>query len=298
MADVRSKNLYELLGNDPDLDSDREPEPPTRAVDKSATRLGKRDAPKEAPLAPRGGASSVTRGRGGRGGGNEEAFRDRQAGSYSNRARPVDENKESQRRGIRARDDRGGRVRNDRHSRTGHTDTNKQVEQGWGAKAGDATWTDEKAAEAIAKIDETEPQPPVAEGEVAEAQEPADKTKSFADYLAEQETKRNIELGIKEARAPNEGMRGDKKWKSAKELKRDDDEDAYIRGRESASKRERQRKEKNFLDVDMRFVEQPRGRGSGGRGGRARGGDRGRGGRSGYSGPTVDEKNFPSLGSK
>ena len=68
-------NLY-TIGNDPDLDSDREPEPPTRAVDKSATRLGKRDAPKEAPLAPRGGASSGTRGRGGRGGGNEEGMSD------------------------------------------------------------------------------------------------------------------------------------------------------------------------------------------------------------------------------
>jgi plasminogen activator inhibitor 1 RNA-binding protein len=140
-------------------------------------------------------------------------------------------------------------------------------------------------------------------------------------------------LGIKEARAPNEGVKEDKKWKTAKELKRDEEEDAYIKAREGGSKRERQRKEKNFVDVDMRFVEQPRGRGSGprgsrggrgsergdrGRGGRGSFGDRGdrgersergdRGGRSdgprgggrggGNSGPTVDEKNFPSLGSK
>lgn len=197
------------------------------------------------------------------------------------------------------------------------SDTNKQVDQGWGAQAGDAAWTDEKAAEAIAKNDENEPQTPAAEGEVAEPQEPADKSKSFAEYLAEQEAKKNAELGIKEARAPNEGVKEDKKWKTAKELKRDEDEDAYIKGREGASKRERQRKEKNFVDVDMRFVEQPRGRGSGPRGGRGgRGGERGRGGRGdgprgggrgdasrgggrgGNSGPTVDEKNFPSLGSK
>lgn len=47
------------------------------------------------------------------------AFRDRAAGSHRNRERPVDENKESQRRGIHARDDRGGRVKNDRQSRSG-----------------------------------------------------------------------------------------------------------------------------------------------------------------------------------
>ena len=62
------------LGNDPDQDSDREPEPPTKAIDKPSARFGKRDAPKVAPAAPeptRGGAGA---GRGGRRGGysNEE----------------------------------------------------------------------------------------------------------------------------------------------------------------------------------------------------------------------------------
>lgn len=64
-----------VSGNDPELDSDREPEPPTKTIDKPAARHGKRDAPREAPAAPataptapRGGA----RGRGGRGNGNDE----------------------------------------------------------------------------------------------------------------------------------------------------------------------------------------------------------------------------------
>lgn len=115
---------------------------------------------------------------------------------------------------------------------------------------------------------------------------------------------------MKEARAPNAGGK-DKKWQTAKELKRDGEVEDYIKPQEEKGKRERQRKEKNFVEVDMRFVEQPRGRGNGprgssGRGGRGRGGRgdgprREGGGRGGApAGPTVqvDEKNFPSLGGK
>lgn len=146
--------LY-FAGNDPELDPDRPPSPPTRAIEKPLPRVGKREAPKEAPTAPRGGAAGARGGRGGRVSGNEEgelfpsslvqrsstfrlvrgnrlvpyeiiadlspAFRDRHAGSYNNRNRPIDEQKEAQRRGVRAREDRGGRVRNDRHPRTGET---------------------------------------------------------------------------------------------------------------------------------------------------------------------------------
>ncbi|KAJ9285525.1 hypothetical protein DTO021C3_6917 [Paecilomyces variotii] len=303
MTDVRSKNLYELLGNDPELDPDRPADPPTRAIDKAAPRHGKRDAPKEAPSAPRGGAPRNNRGAQS---GNEGAFRDREAGSYNNRSRPVDEHKEAQRRAFRARDDRGERVRNDRHPRSGHGDTHKKIDQGWGATSGEKEWTDEKAGEAVAQADENEPQTPAEE-------EPSDKNKSYAAYLAELAEKKNQELGVKEARAPNEGTKVDPKWAQAKPLKRDEEEDAYIKGtKEEKSKREKQRKEKNLLEVDMRFVEAPRGRGDGprgrGRGGRGRGGrgdgprSGGRGdgprtgGRGGNNGPTVDEKNFPSLG--
>ncbi|KAL2014282.1 hypothetical protein VTN00DRAFT_1807 [Thermoascus crustaceus] len=305
MSDVRSKNLYELLGNDPELDPDRPPSPPTRAIEKPLPRVGKREAPKEAPTAPRGGAAGARGGRGGRVSGNEEAFRDRHAGSYNNRNRPIDEQKEAQRRGVKAREDRGGRVRNDRHPRTGETDTHKKIDQGWGATRGESRWNDEKAGEAIAEIDENEPQTP---GEGAdEEKEPADKTKSYADYLAELAEKKREDLGVKEARAPNEGANADKKWANVKEFKRDEDEEAYIKGvKEEKTKREKQRKEKTYLDVDMRFVEQPRGRENGprgrGRGGRGRGEFRGNGprggGRGGAPTPTVDEKNFPSLGSK
>lgn len=41
--------LTPTTGNDPELDPDREPEPPTKAIDKPAARTGKRNAPAEAP---------------------------------------------------------------------------------------------------------------------------------------------------------------------------------------------------------------------------------------------------------
>ncbi|KAL2813504.1 Stm1-domain-containing protein [Aspergillus cavernicola] len=306
MADVRSKNLYELLGNDPELDPNRVPEPPTKALDKPAPRHGKRDAPKEAPVrsteeAPR---------RAGRGGGNDAAFRDRNAGSRNNRDKPVDEAGQE----PNSRPDRGGRGgrggRHDRQSRTGQSDTRKQVNQGWGNQDGEKTWDDEKAGENIAQTDENQPQTPAEE----KPEEPEDKSKSFAEYLAEKAARGD--LSAKPVRAANEGSKTDKKWASAKEIKRAEEEEAYIKGKEEKSKREKQRKEKNFLDVDMRFVEAPRGGGSGGPrgGGRGRGAPRGaprggargapRGGRG--NGPrserpapvTVDETNFPSLGGK
>ncbi|CAG8217662.1 unnamed protein product [Penicillium nalgiovense] len=110
MADVRSKNLYELLGNDPELDPSRPAPPPTKAIDRPVDRSGKRDAPKEQPArhteanARRGGRVTA---------GNEAAYRDRNAGRNHNREKPTDEAAQPARRG------RGGRT--DRQSRTGQT---------------------------------------------------------------------------------------------------------------------------------------------------------------------------------
>ncbi|KAL4897009.1 Stm1-domain-containing protein [Aspergillus ambiguus] len=293
MADVRSKNLYELLGNDPELDPNREPAPPTRAVDRPQARVGKRDAPKEAPSQPR----SDNNRRGGRFTGNEAAFRDRNAGRSNNREKPTDDGTQPPRR-------REGGGRRDRQSRTGQTDSKKQVSQGWGGQSGEKEWDDERAGEKIAQGDENEPQTPAGE------EEPAEKTKSYADYLAERAAAGD--LSAKPVRAANEGSKGDKKWAAAKELKRDDDEEEYIKPTGEKAQRQKQRKEKNFLEVDMRFVEPPRsgggprdgprgGRGAG-RGGRgARGGRGGAGPRGERGGPApvpVDEKNFPSLGAK
>lgn len=49
---VSNTAAYAITGNDPELDPNREPEPPTRAVDRPAPRHGKRDAPKEPATKP------------------------------------------------------------------------------------------------------------------------------------------------------------------------------------------------------------------------------------------------------
>lgn len=190
------------------------------------------------------------------------------------------------------------------------SDTRKRQDQGWGAGSGQKEWDDERAGENVAQQDENEGQGEWGQGQ-EEAQEPADKAKTYQDYLNELAEKHG-DLSAKAARAPNEGNNADQKWAGAKPLKRDDDDDAYIKGKEEKTKREKQRKEKTYLDVDVRFVEPsrpssgPRGRGGrgSGRGGRGNGAPRGagrggpRGGDRKPAGPTVDEQNFPSLGAK
>ena len=104
--------------------------------------------------------------------------------------------------------------------------------------------------------------------------EAEDHTKSYADYLAEQANRR-LDLGTPEARQPNAGVKPDKKWAQAKELKRDDEADAFIAGSGPKAKRDRQRKEKTYLDIEPGPMESPRGGGPGGRGGRGRGDGRG-----------------------
>lgn len=203
----------------------------------------------------------------------------------------------------------------------------KQADAAWGAPTGAAEWEDEKSGERIAQaeardgFDTTVENPVDGDGHHADGgadgaatatatltaaaaapaapePEPEDTSKSYADYLAEQaEKKLKVGGGVPEARKPNEGSKVDKKWAQAKALQKDDEEEAYMAGKGEKARRERQRKEKAVLDVDLRYVEPSRsgdrgGRGGGsGRGGRGegrdffRGGERGeRGGRGGGGG--------------
>ncbi|KAF2837965.1 hypothetical protein M501DRAFT_995221 [Patellaria atrata CBS 101060] len=372
MTSIASKNLFDLLGNDPELDPNREPEPPTKAVDKPTPRIGKRNAGAEAPAADSGRGGG--RGRGGFAG-SEGAFRDRNAGRDSNRTRDdglrhdrhsdrLREGGEYGRRGDRG--GRGGRGRGgrggagfDRHSRTGVAEHEKQAAHGWGGQTGGDEWADEKAGEAIAKEDEKEAAAdafgapasgewapdagapaaewaPDAGGEGEKSgeapQEPEeDKTKSYDDYMAELAEKR-LNLGSVETRKANEGS--SKKFPEGKAFSRDDNTD-FIAGSGGKAKRERERKQKNVLELDgAQVIGEPdvggrggRGRGRGGRGrgefrggegGRGRGGRgrgdrgdrgehrgehrgeyRGRGGRGGSSAAVnvQDTNAFPSLGS-
>jgi len=310
MAAVASKNLYELLGNDHDEDSDKEPEPPVKVVDKTPARTDKRSQPREAPATPAGAEG----GRGGRRGGfsgNEAAFRDRTAGSSNNRGKPIDDGLRQDRHANRAGGDRaqgtyegrgrggrGGRgrgaPRDDRHSKGTAADSEKQAAHGWGANEGTAELADEQAAEAIAQKDEKEAvaegdevAPDNAEAAPAAEPEPEDNSISYAEYLAQQAEKK-LALGTLEIRQPNEGTKENKQWANAKPVTKED-EAAFIAGSGGKAKRERERKQKQVLEIDQRFVEAPDTRGGRGGGGRGRGdgpfrGSRGDGPRGGGRG--------------
>ncbi|KAE9379241.1 hypothetical protein N431DRAFT_434245 [Stipitochalara longipes BDJ] len=292
MSAVASKNLYELLGNDHDEDSDKEPEPPTKVIDKTPARTTKRNATGEAPAAK---APVAAEGRGGRRGnfnGNEGAFRDRNAGSASNRGKPTGDDTRGGDRPPRAQGTydgrgrgRGGNRNFDRHSRGVGGDSEKQAGHGWGANEGGAELADEQAGEAIANAEQKEAltadgdAAPTDATEPAAEPEPEDNSISYADYLAQlAEKKLALGTGVPEARKPNEGTKQDKKWANAKPIAKEEEED-FVAGSGGKAKRERERKQKQLLEIDQRFVEAPeRGRG-GFRGGRGRGDGPPRGGR-------------------
>jgi len=304
---VASKNLFALLGND----EEEPPSGPVKTVDKTTMRTTKRGVEPEAPAKPAnaGNAGGARRGPGG----NEGAFRDRNAGSGANQRRTIDEAARGGARGGRGARDRGGpgsgrpRNRDDRHSKSQPSGgTDKQAAQSWGANEGDAEQKDEQAGEEIAKREFKEAAAEDAEGPETPA-EPETKSVSYEEYLAQQAEKK-LSLGSLEIRKPNEGSKADKKWANAKALDKDDGED-FIAASSGKAKRERERKAKNILDIDQAWVESerppagaPRGgrggargdggrgrgdgaRGDGARGGRGRGEGRGRGGNRGSDFP-------------
>lgn len=212
---------------------------------------------------------------------------------------------------------RGGRFpreRDDRHSR-GLPGSEKQAAQSWGATEGNAEQKDEQAGEQIAQSELKEAA--VEDAEAAEAAEAESRNVSYEDYLVQQAEKKAALAGDLSIRKPNEGSKVDKKWAAAKELVKEEDD--FIAAASGKSKRERERKQKEFVEINHGFIEQdrPRGGARGGRGGPrggaprgdaprggARGGPRGgappaaaRGGRdSGAPINTKDESAFPTLG--
>lgn len=168
-----------------------------------------------------------------------------------------------------------------------YSNSDKQAAHGWGENAPGAELADEQAGEAIAKTDEKDAltgdgtdAPVNAEGETL-PEEPEDNSISYSDYLAQLAEKKLALGSAPEARKPNEGTKENKKWASAKALSKEEEED-FIAGGGGKAKRERERKAKNILEIDQRFVEAPerggRGEGRGARGGRGRGDGPRRGG--------------------
>ncbi|KEY65797.1 hypothetical protein S7711_07181 [Stachybotrys chartarum IBT 7711] len=313
-----------------DSDGEEKPIVPVKTVDKAPTNTTKRNVEPQAP-ARAGGAGGNRRGGPG---GNEGAFRDRGAGSDRNHARPTEEPPRGGARGgfgARGRGGRGGRHprdRDDRHpSRHGASGgSEKQAAQSWGATEGDAELKDEQAGEAIAQTEQKEATAEDAAPVAEEPAEPEDKSISYKDYLAQQAEKKaalDTSLKIREA---NEGSKLDKKWANAKALDKPEEDEVYFAPSVGKKQRERERKVKQTVDFDPRFVEPERTRGGGRGGGRGgprggrggergeRGGERGRGGnfRGGNRGGnansqpsgrenaapinTKDESAFPSLG--
>lgn len=184
----------------------------------------------------------------------------------------------------------------------------------WGAQEGNAELKDEQAAEAIAQTEQKE----AAEGEAApeevKEEEPEDKHISYDQYLAQLAEKKmalEAEAALK-VRKPNEGVKDDK-WKDMAPLTKKDEVEELFAGSGGKAKRERERKTKQFVELENRYIEPERTRGGrGGRGnargdggrGRGRGaprgefrGGRGRGAESQPLNPN-DESAFPSLGGK
>ena len=156
-----------------------------------------------------------------------------------------------------------------------------------------------------------------AEGKEAEAEAEEEKVMSYDAYLAQQAEKKLALDSPQQVRQANEGSKLDKKWEGAKPLVKDEGDEFISAANSGKAKRERERKVKNVLDIDQRYVEPERTRGGrggrgGGRGGGAprgerggpRGGPRGGaprgaprgGGAKGAAINTSDQQAFPSLG--
>lgn len=314
---VASKNLFAILGND------EEPEipAPVKTVDKTSTHTAKRNTDGAAPAkgtVPAGGR------RGGAVSGNEAAFRDRNAGRDTNRGKPTDEVRGGRRGG------RGGRGRGegDRHPHKAapHGGSEKTSDQAWGQNKGEAELADTEAAHDDAKKEMTEAEKEAAAAAEAEAalQAEQDKKKTLTQYYEEN---KNDDLKAKVSRTVDASA-----FANAKPVKsKYQDDESGTSARKERTPRER--KQKQFLELDNRFVEPERssgggrggrdgyrgGRTEGSRGGRGdgaprRGGDGPRGGRGGPRGGaprggaaaaprkenapinTSDESAFPSLG--
>lgn len=143
--------------------------------------------------------------------------------------------------------------------------------------------------------------------------EPEDNSMSYAEYMAKREAAKNAELGLKEARAANEGAKDNKKWASAQALAKSEGSSYFEGGAKKQRQREREQG-KQILEIDYSFKEERRddrgdrgdrgGRGGRGRGRGGRGGDRGgeRGGeyrgRGSYRGDRGDRGDRPARGDR
>ncbi|KAL8278515.1 hypothetical protein RQP46_009007 [Phenoliferia psychrophenolica] len=249
------------------------------------------DAPqggdKEDRAASRGGRGGARGGaRGGRGGANPRS----NGGTYLGGDRPRREN--------------GGGRPFDRQSQTGHKDTDKATEAGWGAETG----AQELAAEVAGAEDAKAAATPTGDGsatptetraprerreraprdERVEEEEEEDNTQTYDEYLALQAAKKLGLAQLPAARVANEGADEDQ-WKNAVAIARKGEaEEEWFLGTkktDTAGKSKKVKDTKTYIEIETSYKPPKRDgppRDSAPRGGaRGRGEGRGRGGARG-----------------
>lgn len=156
----------------------------------------------------------------------------------------------------------GTRREFDRRNASGKTDTAKATEQSWGNEA---------EAQQSASVEPVDPQDPAAP-EVAdtpavasapvEEEEEEDTTVSYEEYLKQKAAKASASSALK-LREANEGA-DSSKW-AGEEYTRSNDNDAYFSGIQKAKAgSQKERKQKEMLEIEQRFYQAPSTRGRGG----------------------------------
>ncbi|UZJ55947.1 hypothetical protein CBS101457_005267 [Exobasidium rhododendri] len=293
---VASRNPFALLG---DEDSSAvsaaapaakvEQAAPKRTIPGAQVNNASRGGAAATPRGGRGGARGGRAGAEGGAGGDEDAPQRENRGSTRGAARGRGEGRGGA-RGARGAPRGRGRAF-DRHSQTGKEDSAKNIHQGWGGDDPKRELDVEDGARADAAEEGATPagdkSTPVngeaaAGGEAKEAlpivEEEVDNTKTLDEYLAEQATKR-AQIGAKKEARSADVVDPDT---LGKRLEKQDAEE-YFKIEKERQVRQREKKEKQVLQIEQSFNAPPapaRGGSERGRGG-GRGGDRGRGGARG-----------------
>ncbi|KAJ2684543.1 hypothetical protein H4R19_006882, partial [Coemansia spiralis] len=174
----------------------------------------------------------------------------------------------------------------DRHSGTGLTDSAKKEKQGWLGAPEEMPADGAQAAEEAKKAGQDGAVTPVAE-------EPEEVVKSLDDYLNERnassiDTKRVV-------RKANEAGVDKSQLKATVALQKTEEE-FFAATATRKTRKSKDRKEKQLVDIEQRFTDQGRGAFRGGaRGGSARGGAHGRPDRRSANVNISDKNAFPTL---
>ncbi|KAI8391385.1 uncharacterized protein BYT42DRAFT_542943 [Radiomyces spectabilis] len=179
----------------------------------------------------------------------------------------------------------------DRHSGTGMVDNEKKINQAWGHLG-------------TSELEAANDYPAAGDPDSSDFHAPGTGEHEEENVKTLDEYKQSLQSAGKprlpEARAPNEGS-DDSKWKDAVPLERNEDDSVFFAGKAQSGKaRNKNKKEKVYLDIEQpphRSQDNRGGRGRG-RGGRGRGGGMrgGRGGRGQRDVNLSDAHAFPTLG--